>query len=85
MRRAWGIYGVFEQPIGGKVTAFVRSGLSDPDTTEIAGALRAGVILNQVVPGIPPLRRPGLLACLACARARGKESPLGSASPRSPS
>lgn len=55
-RRAWGIYGLFEQPLGGKVTAFVRGGLSDTDTTEFAGSLQAGVIVNAVIPGRPDSR-----------------------------
>ena len=55
-RRAWGIYGLFEQPLGPKVTAFVRGGLSDADTTPFAGSLQAGVIVKAIVPGRPDSR-----------------------------
>lgn len=55
-RRAWGIYGLYEQPLGGEVTAFLRGGLSDGDTTAFAGSIQAGVIVNHVVPGRPDSR-----------------------------
>ena len=52
--RARGIYLLAEQPlIADKITAFLRAGLSDGDTTPYAGGWQAGVLATGLMPGRP--------------------------------
>lgn len=55
-RRAWGVYGLYQQPLGKTVTAFARGGISDGDTTEFSGALQLGIMAEGVAPGRPESR-----------------------------
>ncbi|MFC3173880.1 carbohydrate porin [Novosphingobium bradum] len=55
-RRAWGAYALAERPLGPRLTAFVRGGISDGDTTAFSGSFQAGLLLTQALPGRPASR-----------------------------
>jgi len=55
-RRAWGVYGLVEQPLGGTATAFLRGGVSDGRTTTFGGSVQTGVLVGPVFAGRPSSR-----------------------------
>jgi len=52
-RKAWGAYALVQQPLGSKVTTFLRGGISDGWTTPFSGSLQAGVLVDGAIPGRP--------------------------------
>ena len=77
-RRAWGIYGLIEQPLGSAVTAFLRGGISDGNTGPFSGSLQAGVLVAHVLPGRPDSRlSAGLHAGFLAAKYRANLADAG--------
>lgn len=55
-RRAHGVYLLAERPLGDKVTAFLRAGMSDGQTTPFQGGWQAGVLVTGAWPARPHAR-----------------------------